>query len=220
MEARDKAAATSGYFCEFISGDVHNDIDIELNLQMAQRCDGNKPFSITNYKNSSENFGIIYCCSIVKKDGNKVETRHFGPGKEEELDADEDLNPDSKKLDPNAMKDDLNKKKDDLKKLDPKAKDAGKTAPAKPGAGTTPADANKASAAGKPSTGSSSPSSSGSSSKPSSGGPSAGTPSTGSPSTGSPSAAGNPSSPSSAKPTAPQNAPKPKPSDVSDVLGE
>lgn len=63
---RDKVAGTSGMYCEFVSGDEHPDVDVEMNLRMAQRCDANKPFSITGYKNSSENFGLVYCCSMVK----------------------------------------------------------------------------------------------------------------------------------------------------------
>lgn len=65
---RDKVAATSGMFCEFVSGDEHPDVDVEMNLRMAQKCDSNKPFSITGYKNSSENFGVVYCCSMVKNE--------------------------------------------------------------------------------------------------------------------------------------------------------
>ncbi len=71
LEQRDKLAASSGLYCEFISGDVHSDIDVELNMQLARRCEPTKPLTITNYKNSSENYGVIYCCSI-KKDEKKA----------------------------------------------------------------------------------------------------------------------------------------------------
>ena len=63
---RDKLAATSGMFCEFVSGEDHPDVDVEMNMKMAQKCDASKPFSITSYKNSSENFGLVYCCSVAK----------------------------------------------------------------------------------------------------------------------------------------------------------
>lgn len=66
LDLRDKLAASSGMYCEFVSGDIHDDIDVELNLQMARKCDGNKPLTMTNYKNASENIGIIYCCSMKK----------------------------------------------------------------------------------------------------------------------------------------------------------
>lgn len=64
---REKMATTSGMFCEFVSGDEFPDVDVEVSLHMAQRCDSNKPFSLTGYKNSSENFGVVYCCSIVRE---------------------------------------------------------------------------------------------------------------------------------------------------------
>jgi hypothetical protein len=86
LAERDKISSASGMYCEFISGDIHNDIDIELNMQMGKRCDSSKPFSITNYKNSSENFGVVYCCAIAGKKGapqTPVESRHFGPKEEE-----------------------------------------------------------------------------------------------------------------------------------------
>ncbi len=63
---RDKLAASSGMFCEFVSGEDYPDVDVEMNMKMAQKCDASKPFSITSYKNSSENFGLVYCCSVAK----------------------------------------------------------------------------------------------------------------------------------------------------------
>ncbi len=79
LELREKLAASSGMYCEFISGDVHNDIDVELNMQMARRCEPTKPLSITNYKNSSENYGVIYCCSIKKDEAKKVAPHSSAP---------------------------------------------------------------------------------------------------------------------------------------------
>ena len=66
QEAREKAAASTGLFCEFVNGEQHTDVDVELNLQMAKRCDATKPFSITNYRNSSEMFGVVYCCQTAE----------------------------------------------------------------------------------------------------------------------------------------------------------
>lgn len=63
QEQRDKMAAASGLYCEFVNGDKHPDIDVELNLQVAKRCDANGNLSITNYRNSSEQSGVVYCCS-------------------------------------------------------------------------------------------------------------------------------------------------------------
>ena len=79
LELREKLAASSGMYCEFISGDVHSDIDVELNMQMAKRCEPTKPLSITNYKNSSENFGVIYCCSLKKDEAKKDDAKKMAP---------------------------------------------------------------------------------------------------------------------------------------------
>jgi hypothetical protein len=61
-ELRDKVVQQSGFMCEFINGDQHRQIEIELNVMMAKRCDTEKPYSVTNYKTSAEVNGILYCC--------------------------------------------------------------------------------------------------------------------------------------------------------------
>jgi len=63
---RDRVAQSSGLYCEFLNGDDHNDIDVELNLQMARKCDTSKNFSVSSYKNASDIFGMVYCCSANK----------------------------------------------------------------------------------------------------------------------------------------------------------
>lgn len=65
QEQREKVAASTGMYCEFISGDLFPDLDVELSMLMGKRCDPNKQFSITNYKNSSDQSGVIYCCSLA-----------------------------------------------------------------------------------------------------------------------------------------------------------
>lgn len=65
---REKAASGAGLYCEFLSGDVFPDLDVELNLKMAQRCDARGTFSITNYKNVSDQNGVMYCCAMVQKE--------------------------------------------------------------------------------------------------------------------------------------------------------
>ncbi|MBX3039179.1 MAG: hypothetical protein KF789_00555 [Bdellovibrionaceae bacterium] len=67
QEQREKVAASSGLFCEFVSGDDHKDVDVELNFSMARRCDPAKNFTVTSYKSSAEVNGLIYCCSILRK---------------------------------------------------------------------------------------------------------------------------------------------------------
>lgn len=66
QEEKNKVAATSGHYCEFINGDAHNDVDVELTLQMTKKCDLSKPYTMTNYKNASDIFGVIYCCGYQK----------------------------------------------------------------------------------------------------------------------------------------------------------
>lgn len=64
---REKVAAATGMFCEFVNGDANPDVDVEMNFQMGKRCDSTKPFSITAYKNPSEIHGVIYCCSMKQE---------------------------------------------------------------------------------------------------------------------------------------------------------
>ncbi|OYZ18803.1 MAG: hypothetical protein B7Y39_13065 [Bdellovibrio sp. 28-41-41] len=66
QEEKTKVAATTGHYCEFVNGDAHNDVDVELTLQMTKKCDLNKPYTMTNYKNASDIFGIVYCCNYQK----------------------------------------------------------------------------------------------------------------------------------------------------------
>ena len=66
QEEKTKVAAATGHYCEFINGDSHNDVDVELTLQMTKKCDVSKPSTMTNYKNASDIFGIVYCCSYQK----------------------------------------------------------------------------------------------------------------------------------------------------------
>ena len=67
QEQREKLAASSGMYCEFVSGDLFPDLDVELSMSMAKRCDSSKQFSITNFKNSSDHSGVIYCCSTAAR---------------------------------------------------------------------------------------------------------------------------------------------------------
>lgn len=64
QEQREKIANSAGLYCDFISGDLYPDLEVELNMQMARRCDVNRNFSITNYKNASAQNGIMYCCAL------------------------------------------------------------------------------------------------------------------------------------------------------------
>ncbi|MEK2690008.1 hypothetical protein [Bdellovibrio sp. GT3] len=64
QEQRDKLAANTGMYCNFVSGEQFPDIEVELSMEMAKRCDSSRAFSITNFKNSSNENGVVYCCSM------------------------------------------------------------------------------------------------------------------------------------------------------------
>jgi hypothetical protein len=68
QEQREKLANSAGLYCEWVNGDKHTDIDVEINLQMAKRCDSSKPFTLTPYKNSADQNGIMYCCAMVNSE--------------------------------------------------------------------------------------------------------------------------------------------------------
>lgn len=62
-EERDRVVQSKGVLCDFVSESDFKDIDIELNLRLAKRCDASKPFNISSYKRVSENPGVLYCCN-------------------------------------------------------------------------------------------------------------------------------------------------------------
>lgn len=62
-EERERLLQSRGVYCDFVSESDYKDVDIELNLRIAKKCDALKPFSITNYKRVSENPGVLYCCN-------------------------------------------------------------------------------------------------------------------------------------------------------------
>jgi hypothetical protein len=66
-EQREKAVQSAKLYCEFINGEQYPDVDVAVNLAMAQKCDSEKPFSISSYKTPSEIPGVLYCCSVNAK---------------------------------------------------------------------------------------------------------------------------------------------------------
>ncbi len=66
-EAREKISQSSKMYCDFVNGELFPDIEVVLNLEMAKKCDGEKNFSITQYKTSNENMGIMYCCNTQSR---------------------------------------------------------------------------------------------------------------------------------------------------------
>lgn len=65
QEQREQLALSTGMFCEFISGDLFPDLDVELSMRMAKRCDADKNYTITNHRNESGQNGVIYCCTMA-----------------------------------------------------------------------------------------------------------------------------------------------------------
>lgn len=75
QQQRDRVANSSGLYCEFVSGDEYPDVDVEVNFQMAKKCDPSKHFSLANYKSSSENYGIVFCCGHTMKAESKSDAK-------------------------------------------------------------------------------------------------------------------------------------------------
>ncbi len=67
FEQREKLAASSGLYCDFVNGEKNKEVELELNVLMAKKCDSDRPFSITNYKSPAEVTGVLYCCAIRKE---------------------------------------------------------------------------------------------------------------------------------------------------------
>ncbi len=74
FEQREKLAASSGLYCDFVNGEKNKEVELELNVLMAKKCDADRPFSITNYKTPAEVTGVLYCCAI-RKEVKAVESR-------------------------------------------------------------------------------------------------------------------------------------------------
>ena len=75
QEQREQLAVSTGMFCEFISGDLFPDLDVELSMRMAKRCDADKNFTITNHRNESGQNGVIYCCSTANSPASRKAAR-------------------------------------------------------------------------------------------------------------------------------------------------
>lgn len=63
-EQREKAIQNTRLYCEFLNGEQYPDIDVALNLAMAQKCDADGSMTITDYKTPSEIPGVMFCCSV------------------------------------------------------------------------------------------------------------------------------------------------------------
>ena len=64
-ETREKIAASSGLYCDFVNGELFpSDVEVALNIEVAKKCDSNKALSITQYKTPAENNGVVFCCAV------------------------------------------------------------------------------------------------------------------------------------------------------------
>lgn len=71
-EAREKVMQTSKIYCDFVNGENNpTDVEVALNISMGQKCDYEKPYSITGYKTPSDISGVVFCCSLSDKDKKK-----------------------------------------------------------------------------------------------------------------------------------------------------
>ncbi len=71
---RDKLAQQSGIYCDFVNAEEVYDTDVELSIEMAKRCQSDKPYSISAFRTVSEHRGMIYCCSPKPFDPSKAAT--------------------------------------------------------------------------------------------------------------------------------------------------
>ena len=63
-DQRDKLIQTSKLYCEYINGEQFHDVDVALNISMGQKCDSDKPFSISQYRTPNEIQGMMFCCGV------------------------------------------------------------------------------------------------------------------------------------------------------------
>ena len=68
-DQRDKASQSSKMYCDFVNGEIFPDVEVQLNLEMAKRCDNEKSFTVTSYRTTNENMGVIYCCALHDSEG-------------------------------------------------------------------------------------------------------------------------------------------------------
>ncbi|MGE0632986.1 MAG: hypothetical protein AB7O96_11295 [Pseudobdellovibrionaceae bacterium] len=75
---RERVAQSSGMYCEFISAEDHQDFEVELNLQMARKCDSDKAFTVSDFRTPSDNVGMVYCCALRNRE-DKTDKMTFAP---------------------------------------------------------------------------------------------------------------------------------------------
>ncbi len=74
-EAREKASHESHIYCEFVNGEVFPDVDVAVNLGMADHCNSDGSMTLTSYRSPSEAVGLVYCCSMKDDVAAKAENK-------------------------------------------------------------------------------------------------------------------------------------------------
>ena len=73
-ETRDKVTTQSGLYCDFVNGEKNRQIELELNILMAKKCDVDKPYTISDYRSPAEVSGVIFCCRVKEMQTAKAAT--------------------------------------------------------------------------------------------------------------------------------------------------
>jgi hypothetical protein len=75
-EQRDSLVRGQGIYCDMVNGDLFPDVEVQLNIEMAKRCDSNKSFSISGYRApTSDAVGVVYCCALASANKSDVEVK-------------------------------------------------------------------------------------------------------------------------------------------------
>lgn len=63
---KDHVVASKKVVCERVDGEKYPDVDVLLTINMGERCDFSKPFSITDYRSFDDIPYVIYCCNLLE----------------------------------------------------------------------------------------------------------------------------------------------------------
>lgn len=88
---KDVVFSKYGFSCDFVKTDSGYDMEAELTNRMVERCDSEKPFSVSPFVTATDVRGMIFCCSIdpVKAKARAVELKSVWAGGQGGLSAPE-----------------------------------------------------------------------------------------------------------------------------------
>lgn len=66
-DQQNQIVKSSKLYCEWVNGENQSDVDVVLNISMGQKCDANRPFSISDYKTANDITGMMFCCAVADK---------------------------------------------------------------------------------------------------------------------------------------------------------